>query len=80
MDRENLRMVKEAEVYLAAAKAWLEELEGMVKNCTDPKEKEKLLNALEQDRFVFSRMMADVVIFKANYGIFTYPENIKRIK
>lgn len=82
MDKIKLRMVKDAEHYLAAAKAFLEDLEQKVKLCEDPAEKKKLINRLEQNRITFSQMMADTVIFKANHGIFTDPEeyNTKRIK
>lgn len=81
MDRTKLRMVKDAEHYLAAALAYLQDLEQKVVLCEDPVEKKKLTNRLEQNRITFSQMMADTVIFKANHGIFTDPEEYtKRIK
>lgn len=75
-----LRMVKEAELYLSAARTYLEELLSKVQSCTDQTEKKKLENSLEQDRVRFAQMMADVVIFKATYGIFTDPEELKKLK
>jgi hypothetical protein len=76
-----LRITREAELYLASAKLWLEELEVMVKGCSDVTERRKLANVLEQDRVRFSQMMADTVIFKAAHGIFTDPPvDTKRIK
>ena len=76
-----LTMVKDAEFYLAAAKAYLEDLEIKVKECVDLVERKKLVNSLEQDRIRFSQMMADTVIFKAKHGIFTDPpEYSKRVK
>lgn len=77
---EERRMVIEAEAYLANGKAYIEEAKALIQVCNDQMEKRKLQNALEQDIIRFSQMMADVVIFKAQYGIFTDPEDIKRIK
>lgn len=68
-----IKMVKEAEVYLSGAHAYLESLKTRVQTCTDHVEKKKLESALEQDRLRFAQMMADVVIFKASQGIFTTP-------
>jgi hypothetical protein len=69
------RMVVEAETYLSAAKNYLEELLKKVQECTNPQEKKKLENSLEQDRIRFAQMYADVVIFKATNGIFTSPQS-----
>lgn len=82
MDRIKLRMVKDAEAYLAGAKAYLEELEERIRATDDLVERKKLLNQLEQNRITYSQYMADIVIFKAQFGIFTDPEeyNTKRIK
>lgn len=75
-----IRMVKEAEAYLQAAHVYLDELKSKVQGCNDPVEKKKLEHSLEQDRIRFSQMMADVVIFKAAHGIFTNPEETKKLK
>lgn len=73
-------MVKEAEAYLMKARFHLEELQTIIHACKKPYEKKKLENSLEQDRVRYAQMMADVVIFKAINGIFTDPEEIKKLK
>lgn len=73
-------MVKEAEAYLRAVRVYLDELKGKVQSCNDQAERDKLKNALEQDQIRFSQMMSDVVIFKAIHGIFTDPEETKKLK
>lgn len=75
-----VRMVKEAEAYLSAARLYLEELQSKVQTCGDPSEKKKLENSLEQDRIRHAQLSTYVVLFKAANGIFTDPVNTKKLK
>lgn len=69
----SIRMVREAEAYLAAARNYLEKLQSDVRECSDPVKKKELENSLEQDRIRFAQMYKDVVIYKAVHGVFTDP-------
>lgn len=75
----SIRMVKDAEVYLAGARNHLERLQTDVRNCVDPVEKKKLENSLEQDRIRFAQLYKDVVIYKAAHGIFTDPVDLSKL-
>jgi len=77
MDKIKLKHVEDAEHALFLMRIWLRDMEKKVPESTDIEQRRHLLHELEEGRIQFSQMMADIVIFKARFQIYTIPKELK---
>lgn len=74
MDKLKLKTVEDAEHCLFLMLVWIKDTEQKLVTASDTEQRKKIITELDEGRIRFSQMMADVIIYKARYGIFTLPK------
>jgi hypothetical protein len=77
MDKGKLKYVEDAEHALFLMRVWLRDMEKKLVEATDMDQRKHLLHELEEGRVQFAQMMAHIVIYKAQYQIYTLPKELK---
>jgi hypothetical protein len=77
MDTFKLKMVEEAEIFLFETRLGIADLEKKLQDCPNLEDRKRLIAHIAEERIKFSQLMAEVVIFKAKFGIYTNPKRLK---